>query len=135
MAVSVVTLWLIYVLVILVIAIVLSFPRAKLPNQSLIAVLFASIIGAIVAVFVPVNIPDEASTSLYNTLLVVAFLLPIILTIVIACSGIHHRFAEEHEGKVEGTLKCKEDSKGREKCKLKNLTLDRGDRKVNVSFK
>ena len=145
MAVSVVTLWLIYVLTILVVAIVLCLPDMKIYQQSLIAVFFATVIGAVVVSFVPVDLSTDAAVMSYNSLIVVAYLLPIILIIVIAGSGIHHHYHRQHHmghmehmgnKKISADITCERDENGEpENCRLEEMTMRKGDNKVRVSFR
>ncbi len=139
MAVSVITLWLIYVLVILVVAIVLSLPDLKMPHQSLIAVFFATVIAAVVVSFVPVDLNIPAAIMSYNTLLVVAYLLPIILIIVIAASGIHHHYNRMHHDSKESTnidVTCDQNEEGEPvDCRLDRMTMRTGRDRVRVSFR
>lgn len=141
MAVSVVTLWLIYILTILVVAIVLSIPDLRVYGQSLVAVFFATIIAAVVASFVPVEQNTDAEVMSYNFLLIVAYLLPIILLIVIAASGIHHHYTRKyrHMKNVDAVVSCDQGADGEpENCRLDALTMHRGgaaDSHVRVSFR
>lgn len=86
MAVSVLTLFLIYVLVVLVVSILLYLPKVDLHNHKLIATLFALIIGAVVITLVPVSLQNPGEGVTYNMLLIGSYLLPIIVLIVIGSS-------------------------------------------------
>ena len=124
MAISVLNLWLIYVLTLVIIAIILSMPNFGVPSQALIAVLFALIIGAVVVTLVPVELGDAMSVMSYNTLLIVAYILPIIILIVLACSKVHMHG-------LHAKISC--DDEG-ENCKVERLKYHSDDARVKVSF-
>lgn len=124
MAISVLNLWLIFILTILVISLVLSLPNFDLPHQALIAVLFALIIGAVVVTLVPVELGDDASVMSYNTLLIVAYLLPIIILIILACSKIHHQG-------LHAKIHCDENG---EECRVEKIRFTDDRNRVKVSF-
>jgi len=139
MAVSVMTLWLIYVLAILVVSIVLALPDMRIHHQSLVAVFFATVIAAVTITFIPVELETEAAVMSYNTLLVVAYLLPIILIIVIAASGIHHHYARDYipdKESVDLKVTCDQNEAGEpESCRLDKMTLRKNSDRIRVSFR
>ncbi len=102
MAVSVVTLFLIYVLVVLVVAILLYIPKTGLHNHALIATLFALIVGAVVITLVPVAFNNPNEVTIYNMLLIGSYLLPIIVLIVIGSSLDQYRSYKREETKHVG---------------------------------
>ena len=129
MAVTVLTLLLIYVLTILVVAIVLSLPNYNVRHQGLIAALFALIIGAVVVSLVPTDVADPFQLMLYNTLLILAYLLPVIVLIVLCTTGAHHA----HDS-LKAKINCDKDG---ENCKIEQLDFrnESGpNNRVKVSF-
>lgn len=136
-----ITLWLIYVLAILVVSIILSMPNLMFKHQCLIAVFFATIVAAVIVTFVPVNL-EEWNIGLYNMLLVIAYLLPLILLIIIAASGIHHYYHKKAamRGKevVETDITCEQSEEGEpENCVVEEVKIKRkrGHEKTRVSFR
>lgn len=140
MGVTIITLWLIYILAILVVSIVLSMPNLKFRHQSLLAVLFAAIVAAVIVTFVPVDL-DEWNIGLYNMLLVIAYILPLILLIIVASSGIHHYYHKRAlmNGKeiIETDLVCDRGEDGEpENCQVEAVKIKRkrGGEKTRVVF-
>lgn len=141
MAVSVLTLWLIFVLTILVISVILSLPDMMMRHQCLIAVFFATVVAAVVVSFVPVEVSTPVDEMSYNSLIVIAYLLPIILIIVIAASGMHHNYtsrdsSNNSQGSVDAKVSCERGDDGEpENCRLDKMTMRKGNDKVRVSFR
>lgn len=134
MAVSVVTLWLVYFLVFLVVAIILSLPRMHIENRTLIVVLFSAIAAVLTITFIPVDMSTDGAVMSYNSLLSVGYMLVIILVIILAVSFSnprhHHR---KGDSTVDVSVTC--DSNG-SNCRPNRATIKggKGDR-VRITYR
>jgi hypothetical protein len=134
MAVSVVTLWLVYFLVFLVVAIILSLPRLHVENRTIIVVLFSAIAAVLTITFIPVDLSTDSSVMSYNSLLSIGYMLIIILIIILAVSFSnprhHHRKSDKT---VDVSMTCDSDGTN---CKPEKATIKggRGDR-VRVTYR
>jgi hypothetical protein len=151
MGVSVSTLWLIYILAILVLVIALSLPNLYVPSQGLVAAFAGSVIGALIVTFVPVDVEGERDEQLYQWLLIITYLLPLVLIIAVAACGIHHNYGDYMKKKnisgwemksggddvsMDANVVCERDSEGRVmECHLDKLTRRSGGNKVKVDFR
>lgn len=137
MAVSVVTLWLIYFLVFLVVAIILSLPRLYVANRTLIVVLFSAIAAVLTVTFIPVDMSTDGSVMSYNSLLSIGYMLVIILVIILAVSFSnprhHRRSGGQMDGTVDVSMTCDEDGTN---CHTDKAVIKggRGDR-VRVTYR
>lgn len=137
MAVSVVTLWLIYFLVFLVVAIILSLPRLYVANRTLIVVLFSAIAAILTVTFIPVDMSTDGAVMSYNSLLSVGYMLVIILVIILAVSFSnpfhHHRRGKGSDQTVDVTMTCDSDGTN---CHTDRATIKsgRGDR-VRITYR
>jgi hypothetical protein len=138
MAVSVVTLWLVYFLVFLVVAIILSLPRLYVANRTLIVVLFSAIAAILTVTFIPVDMSTDVAWMSYNSLLSIGYMLVIILVIILAVSFSnpwhHHRKGGKMtDGTVDVSLTCDEDGSN---CHTDKATIrgGRGDR-VKITYR
>lgn len=137
MAVSVATLWLIYFLVFLVVAIILSLPRLYVPHRTITVVLFAAIAAAITVTFIPADTTTDAAMMSYNSLLSAAYMLIVILIIIMAVSfanvGHRHHHRKSREYTVDASVTC--DSDGTNCHTDRAVVKDkRGDR-VRVTYR
>lgn len=140
MAVSVVTLWLVYFLVFLVVAIILSLPRLYVANRTLIVVLFSAIAAVLTITFIPVDTSTEGAAMSYQSLLSVGYILVIVLVIILAVSfsnPMHHQRQHEemrhHRGKVDVSMTCDSDGSN---CQPNRAVIKsgKGDR-VRVTYR
>lgn len=137
MAVSVVTLWLVYFLVFLVVAIILSIPRLYIANRTLVVVLFSAIAAILTVTFIPVDMSTDVAWMSYNSLLSIGYMLVIILVIILAVSFSnpmhHHRKGGKSDDVVDVSMTCDEDGSN---CHTDKATIrgGRGDR-VKITYR
>ena len=137
MAVSVVTLWLVYFLVFLVVAIILSLPRLYVANRTLIVVLFSAIAAILTVTFIPVDMSTDVAWMSYNSLLSIGYMLVIILVIILAVSFSspmhHHRKGGRSDATFDVSVTCNEDGTD---CHTDKATIrgGRGDR-VKITYR
>lgn len=116
MSVSVGTLWLVYFLVFLVVAIILSLPRLYVANRTLIVVLFSAIAAVLTVTFIPVDVSTETAWMSYGGLLSAGYMLVIVLVIILAVSfsnvGKHHPYSHSQgrrKQKFDVSMTCDSD--------------------------